>query len=117
MKAWFVRWQEHVGWLPLALVGVMLSYVVVGAVDRTAVTDVLNLVVELFIRNLYAVSWLSMVYLARRRFRRKLSAAEQTQLWQAAMRSERGPLILVALDALIWIVAGLALLPFYYLAH
>lgn len=114
-KAWFVRWQEPIFWLPLLTIVCIAAWMVLGALDERSVSEMLSPVMEVPIRCLLAYAWLHLVYLTRRRFRRKLTDEEQAELWAACMRSERGPLLLYLSDVGVWILAGAALLPFFLL--
>jgi hypothetical protein len=96
--AFLVRWQEHSAWLPLMLGLGVLGWVVFGALDRTAVVDVLVLWVQLPPRAGYAIAALGLTYLARRRWRRKLHEDEQADLWRGMRAGERGAVLIYAGD-------------------
>lgn len=114
MKAWLLRWQEHVGWLPLVVLLALAAWVVLGALDRTAGMDSLSLLVELPIRCAYAVAALGLAYLARRRQRRHLNDFEQADLWTRTLNGERGALTIYITDAIIWLASATLLLLFFW---
>ena len=114
LKAYFVRWQEPYLWVPLLIVLAFVGWLVIGAIDRTAGTDMLAQLVELPIRTAYAVAALAIAFLARRRFRRRLTDAEQRNLWLATVDGERGAVIIFITDAIVWIATFITLLLFFW---
>lgn len=114
IKAYFVRWQEPYLWVPLLVVLAIVGWLVIGAIDRTAGTDMLAQLVDLPIRTAYAVVAIAIAFLARRRFRRRLTDTEQRRLWEAAADGEKGALTIVVMDALVWIITLVVSLLFFW---
>lgn len=111
--SWLARWQEYVGWAPLAIFFTLLGFVVLGALDRNAATDTLPVLGMLPIKLLYAVIACGVVFLVRRRWRRKLNRAEQDDLWQGLRAGETGA-VLIYFGDLVFTLAALAMLLYFF---
>lgn len=117
MNKILVRFQEFIGWLPL-LVGLsLLGWIVLGTLERDAGTSAVSLLLELPVLCAYALSALGLSYLARRRFRKILTDAQQEELWNATLRGDRGALLIYTLDVIVWLGSLLVLLLFFWPAR
>ena len=96
--AFVLRWQVMVVLLPLLLTLGLAAWVVLGALDRTASSDVMNLWVSLPARCAYAAAALALTMIAVRRWRRKLSEQEQHDWWAGLMAGDRGAMLVYGLD-------------------
>lgn len=113
IKAWLIRWQEPVFWLPLLALAALAAWIVLGALAPAAQVDLMAMLIELPIRTAYAIAVLALAWLARRRWRRRLSAEEQTELWRRTLAGERGALAIFWTDTLVWIACFVLLLHFF----
>lgn len=103
--AFLVRWQEHAGWLPLAVALTLLAFVFLPALDKTAGTDTLPILAVLPIKIAYAIAAGGLLFLIRRRWRRKLNKDEQTELWRQLLDGKRGAIAIYAGDLVFSICA------------
>lgn len=115
IKVWMARWLEKAVLLPLMVLATLLAWVIIGALDNTATQDMLAMLMALPIRSAYVFAWLGVIWLARRRFRRRLSDEEQTALWVGVMKGERGPTLIFLIDVGIYLCLASALYPFFFL--
>jgi hypothetical protein len=113
IKAYLVRWQEHFLWLPIVVGIAVASWIVLGALDRTAGTDMLSQLVELPIRSAYAVVALAIAFLVRRRQRHKMTDAQKEDYWHKVTTGWKGPLIVYITDSILWLATFLSLLAFF----
>lgn len=112
-KAFISRWQEKIILLPLLLIMGLAAWIVLGALDRTAGTDVLAQWVELPIRCAYAVAALALAGLARRRWRYKLTDAQQADWWLRLTLGQRGARTIFITDAVLTLACIALLLHFF----
>lgn len=117
IKSYFARWQEPYLWVPALVVLALAAWLVLGALDRTATTDMLSQLVQLPILSAYALAALALTFLARRRQRRKLTDIEQQRLWEAAVAGHKGPLIIYVMDSLVWLTSFVVSLLFFWPAR
>lgn len=110
---WLVRWQEFVGWVPLMVLLVIAGYAVLGGFAPTLDADRFGLLWDLAILSAYAVAAVGVTHLAWRRWRRKLTPEEKDELWAGLMRGWKGPMLVYAINAGIWLATLLALLWFF----
>lgn len=112
-----IRWQEFIGWTPLVVVLALTGYVLMGALYPRLDGDRLGLLVELAILSAYAVAAVGLTYLSWRRWRQQLSVEQQDALWQGVMRGDRGPLLVYAINAGVWLATLLAWVLFFRVAR
>ncbi len=118
LRAWYFlqRWQEWAFWLPLTVVMFYLAWAIFGAMDKTARQDQVPLVILLCTKILYALSALALTYQARRRWRFKLTALQQLNLWNDLMAGGKGAMVVYVTDALFTLLLLYWLLKFFHLS-
>ena len=114
LTAFLSRWQESVLWLPTLLLLALSAWLVLGALDRTATVDSLAMLLNLPIITAYALAALALAHLARRRWRKKLSEADQEYWWAKLVRGEYGAVVIYVGDAVFSVVITCALLFFFF---
>lgn len=107
------RWQEFAGWTPLVVVLALAGFVLLGALYPRLDGDRLGMLLELAILSAYAVAAVGLTYLSWRRWRQQLSEEQQDALWQGVMRGERGPLLVYAINAAVWLATLLSWVLFF----
>lgn len=107
------RFQEFTGWIPVVVVLSIAGWLVLGVMDRAAGSDTLALLMELPVLCAYALAAVGVSYLARRRFRRKLTDQEQVELWRAVLQGNKGACFIYFLDVVVWLGSLIALLVFF----
>lgn len=126
--SFLVRWQDFSGWMPLCLGLGILAFIGFGALDRHATSDLLPIGAVLPWKLLYAFGALGILYLFRRRWRRKLTEKEQRDLWERAVQFDvaafgalgkgtrnLGAIIIYVTDAVVSLCALYWLLRFFAL--
>jgi hypothetical protein len=101
---WILRWQEQSLLLPLMLLLGICAWLFFGALDRTAVIDVLVQWVNLPPKAGYAVAALGLTHLARKRWRQRFTDAEQAELRTRLLAGERGALRILYADLVFTLV-------------
>lgn len=114
--AFLVRWQEQTGWLPLMLGLGILAWLVFGALDRTAVVEVLVQWVNLPPKAGYAVAALGLTHLARKRWRQRFTDAEQAELRTRLLAGERGAARILYADLVFTLVVFVLLIRHFGIA-
>ncbi len=109
------RWQEHSGWMPLTIGLAILAWAVLGSLDRTAALDALPLIVVLPIKIAYVLAAAGATHLIRRRWRKTLDAGQQEEWWARLMNGEKGPMLILVVDAVFSLCALYWLLQFFNL--
>lgn len=108
---WLKRFQDLTGWLPLALLGALGGWVLLGSVsDRDGL---MRWLIELFIVLCYAFAASGVTYLAWRRWSTRLTAEQLDQLWAGIVAGQRGPLAVYIVNAVFYLCAFIALLCFF----
>ncbi|AOH36886.1 hypothetical protein BGP89_11405 [Luteimonas sp. JM171] len=111
------RWQEFTGWTPLLVLLVLAGYVLLGALYPRLDGDRLGLLLELAIVSAYAMAAVGLTYLSWRRWRQQLDPEQQLQLWDGVMRGDRGPMLVYAINAVVWLATLVAWLAFFYVVR
>ena len=114
IKRWLTRWQEPLLWLPLVGLLILGAWVLLGALDETAVADSLSLLMNLPIVSAYAFAASGLAYLIWRRWSYRLTVEQLQALWAGLMRGERGPLVIFVVNAGFYICVTLGLLLFFF---
>lgn len=117
IKQLITRWQEFAGWLPIVGLLALAAWVLLGGLDRSQGAASLSMLIELPVLAAYALTAIGLAQLARRRFRKKLTEEQQTELWDRVLRGERGALVIYLLDTLVWLGSALVLLAFFWPAR
>lgn len=113
IKRILIRWQEFIGWTPLLVLLVIAGFVVLGALYPRLDGDRLGLLLELAILSAHAMAAVGLTYLSWRRWRLQLSEQQQRDLWEGVMRGERGPLLVYAVNAVVWLAMLLSWVLFF----
>jgi membrane protein implicated in regulation of membrane protease activity len=111
----FARWQEYITWMPLSVALAILAWIFLGSLDRTAGLDQLPLIISLPIKIAYAFAALGLTYLARRRWRYRLTTDQQKDLWERLLRGDRGPLVVFIADTVLTLCVLFWLIRFFSL--
>lgn len=112
--AYLKRWQEFLGWAPLAVIVVLVAYVVIGAADRLAVVDALARLVDLAIDLAVAFLASGLAYLIWRRWSYRLTGAQLEELWHRLLDGERGAIVVFTVNAGFYLCITLALLYLFF---
>lgn len=115
LKKFFIRWQEKAFLLPLMVLASIGAYIFFGAEDPKGVEGGVSLLATLPIKTAYAVAALGLTWLARRRFRRRLSDTEQDQFWAGLMDGKIGHIVVFVLDTAVYLWLAYLLLGFFAL--
>lgn len=113
IKTWIRRWQEPVVWLPLLALLALVAWLVLGALDPDSTVDLMARLIELPIIAAYAVAALGLAWLARRRFRHRLTPDQSDAYWVGLMAGRIGPIVVCIVDAVVWIACFALLLYFF----
>ena len=112
MKNWLARFQEFVGWAPLAFVLAVVAWGFLGGIaDRD---DLIRRLLQLPVASIYALLASGVAYLVWRRWSYRLGDEQLKAYWEGVMAGNRGPLIVYAVNAGFYLCAFLAVLFFLY---
>lgn len=114
-KAWFLRWQEMIFWLPGLVIMAFVSWAALGGLsDRN---DLIRWQLELPVLCAYAFAAQAFAFFVWRRARRKLSVEEKTALWNRILEGEKGAIHIFWGDIFKWTVAIVGSLVFFWPAR
>ena len=111
MKAWFARWQEFYGWMPILLVLSLVAWIALGAVgDRD---DLIRWLLELPVKTLYAAAISGITYLVWRRWSYRMCDEQLKTYWDGLLAGHRGPVIVFLTNAAFYLCVFCSLLYFF----
>lgn len=112
MKNWLLRHQDFLGWAPMAFALSIVSWVVFGGIaDRD---DLIRRLLQLPVASVYALLASGVAYQVWRRWSYRMNDEQLTRYWDGALRGDRGPLVIYAINAGFYLCAFLAVLFFLY---
>lgn len=97
MRAWLLRYQEVVGWAPLAVGLVLLSWVALGHMAQRY--DELRWLIELPIVAAHGALAAGFAHFTWRRWRQKLNDEQKSKLWAGVMGGHLGPMVAYGTNA------------------
>lgn len=107
--AWLRRWQELIGWGPLAAIVAVVAWMLLSQVPGFAVgKDTIPRFAELPVGILRLLLASGAAYLVWRRWRIKLTPEQQDAYWAALMAGDRGALAVHLVNAGFYLCVFLA---------
>lgn len=103
--AWFPRWQEFVGFMPVVFAIALALWVLFGG---ASMNDSVRALMELPIRVVYAIAACGLTYLLWRRWSYRMDEAQLRDYWDRLMKNSPGAMLVYAVNALFYL-AGVTL--------
>jgi hypothetical protein len=113
-KDFVIRWQELIGWLPVAIVVVLAAWLVLGALLPWGAETAIESLIDLTIRLAYALAAAGVARMLWRRWRMPLSERQQRDYWSALMRGESGAIFAYVAHSIVYLALVAMLLTFFW---